>query len=189
MNKILSLASRLLRIGQAVVMVLSLLFISACSSMNSTPRISLDANGSWALLPIQNLSETPQADQQAKVLIETQLRARGISLVAAYAPMRPVSLSALLDSSAEMEDARQWALQSGYRYSLSGSVHEWQYKAGADLEPAVGLGLKLTDLRTNTVIWQGNAAQTGWGYDTLQSVASSVIKDLLKQIELDGSSR
>ena len=172
-----------------LLLVFAVIILSACSSITSTPRVTLDINDRWALLPISNLSETAQADAQALSMIETQLRAKGVASVDTYAPIRQVSLRELLDPNKEMVQARDWAMRTGYRYGLSGTIHEWQYKAGADREPVVGMSLKLIDLYTGDVAWQANAARTGWGYASLPSVADTVIRDLLAQIQLDSKSQ
>lgn len=172
-----------------LIVAFVLLALSGCSSMTSTPRVALEANQRWALLPIDNLSETAQADAQAHTMIETRLRARGVGSVDTYSPLRQVSLRHLLDTGKRLQQARDWARQSGYRYGLTGTIHEWQYKAGADREPAVGLSLKLVDLYTDNVVWQANAARTGWGYASLPSVADAVIRDLLDQVQLDATPR
>lgn len=173
------------KLNSFLLVAFAVTILSACSSMTSTPRVTLDINDRWALLPISNLSETAQADAQALSMIETHLRARGVASVDTYSPIRQVSLRELLDPNKEMVQARDWAIRTGYRYALSGTIHEWQYKAGADREPAVGLSLKLTDLYTGDVAWQANAARTGWGYASLPSVADTVIRNLLAQVQLD----
>jgi len=176
------------KILSRLFMAFAITLLSACSSMTSTPGVSVDVSERWALLPISNLSETAQADAQAHSMVETQLRARGIRAVDTYAPIRQVSLRQLLDPGKELKQARNWAMQSGYRYGLSGTIHEWQYKTGADREPAVGMSLKLVDLYSGEVVWQANAARTGWGYASLPSVADGLIRDLLDQVQFTTSS-
>lgn len=166
----------------ALLMVLSL---SSCSTLTSTPQVSASSQASWALLPINNLSQTAQADTQAQTFVETHLRARGVQRIDVYSPLKPVSLRGLLDAGTELNTATQWAQSKGYRYAVTGTVHEWQYKGGADKEPAVGVSLKLIDLSSNQVLWQANAARTGWGYANLPAVANKVVADLLQQIQLD----
>jgi uncharacterized lipoprotein len=46
-----------------LVLVAMLLFISACSSMSTTNRVTLDVSERWAILPINNLSQTAQTAQ------------------------------------------------------------------------------------------------------------------------------
>ena len=164
-----------------------LLFLSACSSMSTTNRAAADISARWAILPINNLSQTVQADLQAQLMIETRLRARGIATVDTYTPVQQVSLRNLLDPATDLKNSIEWAKQNDYRYGLTGTVNEWHYKAGADREPAVGVSLKLVDLYMGNVVWQANAARTGWGYASLPAVADKVIAELLKEVQLSAS--
>lgn len=163
--------------------------LSACSTLTSTPAVTADASQGWALLPISNLSENPQADRQARNLLETRLRTRGVQDIASYAPLQTVSLRKLLDSDSQQQDALLWARKSGYRYGLSGTINEWNYRTGADKEPVVGLNLKLVDVMTGDVLWQASAARTGWGFANLPALADSVIADLLESVQFDNASR
>ena len=178
----LGTARSLYRVAALVLIMFS---VTACSTLTSTSQTRADALASWVLLPINNLSETAQADAQAQVFVETQLRARGVQHVDIYTPLKKVSLRGLLDTRSQLSEATDWARAKGYRYALTGTVHEWQYKNGADKEPVVGVSLKLLDLSSGEVLWQGNAARTGWGYASLPVVANKVVVDLLQKIRLD----
>lgn len=162
--------------------------LAGCSTLTSTPVVTADASQGWMLLPITNLSENPQADRQARNLLETRLRTRGVRDVAAYAPLQAVSLRTLLDPDSQQQDALQWARKSGYRYALSGTVNEWNYRSGADREPVVGLNLKLVDISTGEVLWQASAARTGWGFSNLPALADAVIAQLLESVRFDNAS-
>ena len=172
------------RITINVVLVATLMFISGCSSMSTTNSAMVNATDRWAILPINNLSNTAQADLQAQTLIETRLRKRGVKHVDTYTPLTQVSLRNLLDPATDLKNSLAWATQNGYRYGLTGSVNEWHYKAGADREPAVGMSLKLIDVYSGDVVWQANAARTGWGYANLPAVADKVISELLQELRL-----
>lgn len=163
-----------------------LLNAAACSTLTSTPSVSVDANQRWVLLPIDNLSASPRADGQAQALIETRLRARGVRDVDTYRPGQPVNLRALLDTAGELDDALAWARQANYRYGVTGTINEWHYKSGTDREPVVGINLKLLDLDSGQVLWQASAARTGWGYANLPAVADTVIARLLEGVRLEG---
>ncbi|ASJ70560.1 hypothetical protein [Granulosicoccus antarcticus] len=161
---------------------------AGCTTLTSTPAVNADAAQSWALLPMNNLSEAPQADSQALTMLETQLRTRGVRQVAVYAPMQKVSLRTLLDPARQLNDAMEWARKNGYRYGFTGTINEWSYRTGADKEPVVGLNMKLVDISTGEVLWQANAARTGWGYASLPALADTVIDDLLEGVHFDNVS-
>ena len=172
-----------------LIALLTLMTLSACSTLSSTPAVQTNAQASWVLLPINNLSPTAQADVQAQNLMEIQLRARGVKQVDIFTPIRQVSLRGLLDTRSQLSDATSWARNRGYRYGLTGTVHEWQYQQGADKEPTVGVSLKLLDLASDTVLWQANAARTGWGYANLTTVANRVLAELMQQIDIEVPTR
>lgn len=166
-----------------------LMAISAgCTTLTSTPAVNADAAQGWALLPMNNLSQAPQADSQALTMLETQLRTRGVQQVAVYAPLQTVSLRTLLDPARQLDDALEWARKNGYRYGLTGTINEWSYRTGADKEPVVGLNMKLVEISTGEVLWQANAARTGWGYASLPALADKVIDDLLEGVHFDNVS-
>lgn len=178
---------RIVRWMNALVTVALLGMTTGCSTLTSTPAVSADAAQGWALLPFNNLSDSPQADSQALIMLETQLRTRGVRQIAAYAPLQTVSLRTLLDPARQLTDAMDWATQSGYRYALTGTINEWNYRSGADKEPVVGMNMKLVDLSTGDVLWQANAARTGWGYASLPALADKVIADLLEGVHVDNT--
>lgn len=167
-----------------LALVVMLVSISACSSMSTTNRATAGIGERWAILPINNLSQTAQADLQAQTLIETRLRKRGVRTIDTYSPVKQVSLRNLLNPATDLKNSLEWAKSNRYRYGLTGSVNEWHYKAGADREPAVGISLKLVDLYSGEVVWQANAARTGWGYASLPTVADKVIRELLQEVQL-----
>ncbi len=171
----------------ALVIVLLLGMTAGCSTLTSTPAVSVDAAQGWVLLPINNLSDTPQADSQALIMLETQLRTHGVQQIAAYAPLQNVSLRTLLNPVRQLDDAMEWARKSGYRYGLTGTINEWNYRSGADKEPVVGMNMKLVDISTGEVLWQANAARTGWGYASLPALADTVIADLLEGVHFDNA--
>lgn len=171
-----------------ITALLLMVVCTACTTMTSTPAVTADAAQAWALLPMNNLSDAPQADSQALTMMETQLRKRGVAQLGVYTPLQNVSLRTLLDPSSQLDDGLQWARKSGYRYGLTGTINEWSYRTGADKEPVVGMNLKLVDVVSGEVLWQGNAARTGWGYASLPALADSVIAELLEGVRLDNRS-
>lgn len=171
----------------AAIIFCAMPLLAGCKSITSTPTVVADSGQRWALLPIENLSLTPLAGARASNMVETQLRRRGVALLANYADSAASAeqnLATLLNSRAEMERAQQWARSNGYRYAVTGSVNEWHYKTGTDKEPAVGLNLKVIDLPTGLVIWQGTGSRTGWGYSNLARIGEKVANDLVSKISI-----
>jgi len=157
--------------------------VSACGTMTTTTSTRIAADESWALLPINNLSNTPRAGDKTSALLETQLRSRGVNSIETYLAPEGLSLVALLDTDRELREAQQWAKSKGLRYGMTGTIHEWHYKSGPDKEPAVGLSLKLIDLANDEVVWQGTTSKTGWGYANISGVANKAVGKLIEQIQ------
>lgn len=160
------------------------LWLSACGSITSTRTVTVDSGQTWAVLPIENLSTTPMAGHTVATLLETQLRRRGVNRLEIYPEDKPETLAALLDGRARSLKAGNWALSGGFRYAVTGTVSEWHYKSGTDKEPAVGVNLKLIDVPTGDVLWQANAARTGWGYANLSRVGGRLVADMVDELRI-----
>lgn len=164
-------------------------YLTACSTFTSRSQVSAAAGESWIVLPVNNLSNTPLAGESAVSMIETRLRSRGVQQLAVYQPTEKLTLASVLSTTNDLSAAKVWAKERGYRYAITGTVHEWQYKNGTDKEPVVGMSLKLFELGltggVDKVIWQASAAKTGWGFANLSGVADVVIQKLLKQVNIN----
>lgn len=157
-----------------------LLMVGCATSIQSTvdPDV-LDTQAKWALLPIANNTDTPQAALSAEAMLEHQLRRRGITTLLHYPAM--LSRDSLFEPTERKvsEEAQQWAIEQGARFALTGSVEEWRYKVGIDGEPAVGVTLKVIDLTNGRVVWSASGAKSGWSRQALSAVAQALLADLL----------
>ena len=123
------------------------LSLSSCAVLDqgSTAK-PLERNAKWALLPIINHTDIPQAGLRAEAIAEVLLRNRGIDNLRRYPPtLNPDSLFEPAERKVVV-DALKWAHEQGVRYAVTGAVDEWHYKVGIDGEPAVGLVLQIIDL-------------------------------------------
>lgn len=168
--------STLRRLGLSALLLLA----SACSTIQTSPPVTpLDKSAGWALLPIVNQTETPQAGLRAEALVESGLRNHGIQSLQRYpATLNPETLFEPAERKI-VDDARQWAKQQGLRYGITGSVTEWRYKVGVDGEPAVGLALQVIDLQSGAVVWSGSGGQTGYSRESLAGTAQQLVGKLL----------
>jgi len=173
----------------ASVLVLSSALLTACQTMTSSNPVIVSSAENWALLPIVNLSKTPLAGNRAGALVETHLRAKGVRNLQKYQAPANQGVIALLDEAIQLKSAKEWARQNGFRYGITGDVHEWSYKNGLDNEPSIGMTLKFVDLQSDEVMWAANANRTGWGYSNLSSTASKTIEELLTQVQFKANSR
>jgi TolB-like protein len=171
------------------ILLLSLLLTSACTTtvQSSLDHQDLDRQANWAILPIANNTDTPQAGLSAEAMVEHLARRRGIANLSLY----PAALSrdSLFEPTERKvsEEAIKWARTQGIRYAITGSVEEWRYKVGIDGEPAVGLTLKVIDLSNDKVVWSGSGAKSGWSRQALSAVAQSLITELLSNMKLNSA--
>jgi polysaccharide biosynthesis protein PelC len=161
-------------------------WIAGCSTaiQSTTEREALDTQVKWALLPLSNNTDTPQAALSAESMLDHLLRRRGLKNIQLY----PANLSrdSLFEPSERKvsDEAREWARAQGVRYAVTGSVEEWRYKVGIDGEPAVGVTLKVLDLSTGQTVWSASGARSGWSREALSAVAQSVLTDALDSLSL-----
>lgn len=154
------------------------LLLGACTTVNVQPAPAIDWAAPWALLPIANHTETPQAGLRAEAILESIVRSNGVTDLRRY----PASLvnETLFDAAERkaVEQASAWAKSERLRYGLTGTVDEWRYKVGVDGEPAVGITLKLIDLQSGAVVWTAAGSKTGWSREALSGVAQKLIRQL-----------
>ena len=159
---------------------LAALLLAACTTTSSISNGGvLDAGAKWALLPMTNHTDTPQAALSAEAIAEHQLRLRGVANIVRY----PATLSrdTLFEPSERrvLDEAQKWAREQGARYGVQGAVEEWRYKVGIDGEPAVGVTLQVVDLTSGTVVWSASGAKSGWSREALSQVANKLMDSLL----------
>jgi TolB-like protein len=163
------------------------LMLSACATLDQTSESKqpLERNAKWALLPIVNHTDVPQAGLRAESITEVLMRNRGINNLLRYPPnLNPDSLFEPAERKIAV-DALKWAREQGVRYALTGAVDEWHYKVGIDGEPAVGIALQVIDLSDHDrVVWSAVGGKSGWSRESLSGVAQKLIKDLLSDASM-----
>jgi TolB-like protein len=152
--------------------------LAACSTVSAPPAPRLDRAAPWALLPMVNHTETPQAGLRAEAILESLLRNGGVSALRRY----PSSIGgdALFEPSERkgVDQAIDWARSQGARYAVTGTVDEWRYKVGVDGEPAVGFTLQVLEVGTGRVLWSAAGGRTGWSREALSAVAHQLLTRL-----------
>ena len=161
------------------------LVMSGCTTIDRAPSPVLERDALWAVLPIVNHTEAPQAGLKVEAIAEALLRARGIKLKRYPASMSRESLFEPTERKL-VDEALLWAKTEGARYALTGAVEEWRYKVGIDGEPAVGITLQILDVQNAEVLWTGAGGKTGWSREGLAAVAQKLLKDMLSGINLGG---
>lgn len=166
-----------------------LLLVSALGSCavldHESDSKPLERNAKWALLPIVNHTDVPQAGLRAETITEVLLRARGLTNLRRYPAL--LNQDSLFEPAERkvVSDALTWAREQGVRYAVTGAVDEWHYKVGIDGEPAVGMTLQIIDLKDgDRVVWSAAGSKSGWSRDALSAVAQKLIRDMLSDANI-----
>lgn len=156
--------------------------LGGCATIDSGNAPALSRTDSWAVLPIVNYTETPQAGMSAEAITQSLLSSSGFTQVKRY----PASLSreTLVDPSdrASLDKALDWARKENVKYAISGSVEEWRYKVGVDGEPAAGVTLQVIEVQSGAVVWSATGSRTGWSRSSLSSVGQKLIAALIAPV-------
>ncbi len=168
---------------RCLLMALCLGLLGGCSSLSSqqdSQPIPLD--GKLAVLPLVNLSQTPQAGDQAASILSAILRSRGATGVQLYLPEDANPL--LYESQARQQEAMDLASTDGAEFLFTGTVEEWRYKNGLDGEPAVGVTLEVRRAGADDIVWSGTAARSGWGREGLGVAGRKLLESLVDAMPL-----
>lgn len=173
-----------------IALFVAALLLGGCSTHSSVSQGgALDTAAKWALLPMTNHTDTPQAGLAAEAIAEHLLRVRGVANIVRY----PATLSrdSLFEPSERkvVEEAQKWAREQGARYGVQGAVEEWRYKVGIDGEPAVGITLQVVDLGSGAVVWSASGAKSGWSREALSLVARKVLESLFAELPANAAVR
>ncbi|MDF2692705.1 MAG: Extracellular Matrix protein PelC [Labilithrix sp.] len=184
------LRAALRRVMWCAVVALTLSIVAALgcgSAVTSVHRAgAVKANSRWALLPLQNHSETPQAGERVESILETLLRQRGVSQLDHYPAPKEGDAQLFASDRQRYEAALEWARGGKYDYALSGSVEEWRYKSGLDGEPAIGVSMRVVELKTGRVIWAATGTRTGTGAENASGTALRLLDKLVAELSEGG---
>ena len=174
-----------MKCSQRLLLLIAVLALTGCTIQSAyLAGASLQTEAKWALLPMANHADTPQAGLSAETIAEHGLRVRGVRNIIRY----PVTLSrdSLFEPSDRRvaEEAQKWAKEQGARYGLTGVVEEWRYKVGIDGEPAVGVTLQVIELATGQIVWSASGAKSGWSREALSGVAHKLFDQLMSKLSL-----
>lgn len=168
------------RLRAAVLSSLMATLVVGCGVLDSARRPELVPDAAWALLPILNHTETPQAGLRAEAITESLMVTNGLAVTRYPAQMQTETLFEPTDRKS-VDQALGWAKKQNARYAVTGAVDEWRYKVGVDGEPAVGVTLTIIDVQTGRTLWSGAGGRTGWSREALSAVAQKLIRQLLRQ--------
>ena len=172
-----------MRYGQGLcrgLVLLALLGLTACATLDSGKSPALEKGARWVLLPAVNNTETPQAAARLEAVTASLLRSRGVKELLLYPAAAGEEVFSPADRRSQ-DAALVWARSQNARYAVQGSVQEWRYKTGLDGEPAAGVSLSVIDLASGQVIWTGTGARTGWSREAVAGVAQKLLADLVDE--------
>ena len=166
------------------LLLASILSLTACSTYNVPDSPTLGVSASWAIMPLENNSNTPLAAEKVEQILRTQLYTKGINAVI-YPKPDLNKLTDILDSTAKDKHARNWLATYPADYIITGSVEEWHYKSGLDGEPAVGLTLEVKTAKGGTTLWRATGSRGGWGRESVSGTGIIVVKELLDGLNIE----
>ena len=143
------------------------------------PAFAKSKDDTWAVLPLKNNTETPQAGQRAASIARSVMASYGYTNVVRY----PASGDdeTLFDPAKpdQQQTALDWARQQHAHYAVTGAVNEWRYKVGVDGEPAVGLTFEVVEVDSGKIVWSTSGARTGWSRSAVSGVGQRLERQML----------
>ena len=139
------------------------LMMVGCANLDikSAKHPELNKQSSWSVLPFANNTETPMANDRAASMAAAILQADGETVVGSLPNGARTQELLGGDWKKRYAEALRSAHSTGANYALSGSVDEWNYRAGINAKPVVSMTLWIVDLHSNKIIWRGVASASG----------------------------
>jgi len=146
------------------------------------PELSKSRDDTWAVLPLKNNTETPQAGQRAASIAHSVMASYGYTSVVRYPSSGDDET--LFDPAKpdQQQTALDWARQQHAHYAITGDVNEWRYKVGVDGEPAVGLTIVVVEVDSGKIVWSTSGSRSGWSRSAVSAVAQRLERQLLSPL-------
>ena len=145
------------------------LLFSCARVINQTPILKDDASP-YAVLPLENFTETPYAGYRVSSILEGVLGSKGYSLID-----RVWGFVEKEYSKEDIEKLKEEATRKGARYLIYGSVNEFRYKTGIDGEPAVSITLFIYDTKESRIVRTVSISGSGWVHESLGTLTQRLI--------------
>ncbi|CAA6823888.1 MAG: Unknown protein [uncultured Sulfurovum sp.] len=160
-----------------LILLISLLLFTACSSISHKNPNTLSNNKVYAIASFWNYTETPMAGLRAASIVESVLSQKNISI---HSLIDGADDVALKKSKHELFNIqKEQAKAMGANYLIIGNVQEWQYKTSIDNEPVVSYTIKVIDLSNNAIVFNAVGAKSSWGHKSIGVVAQEIAKELI----------
>ncbi|MGN1281352.1 MAG: hypothetical protein ACI4UM_05555 [Succinivibrio sp.] len=167
-----------------VISALALSLLCSCSSYRGNDSMIASKSAVFALIPFANHSNTPMASENVQAIVSSELKAKDINTLCYSAQTEAEDLKSLLDDEFDRKQAVKWLDGVEYSYVITGSVDEWNYKAGLDGEPVVGITIEIRDKAGRTV-YQKTGTRSGFGRESLNYAGQKVVSNILDDIKLN----
>jgi hypothetical protein len=160
------------------------LLLVSCGSTNTTVHRTgpVRMTGRWALLPMVNNSETPQAGERVEAMLDTLLRKNGVAFLDRYPAPKEDDTHLVTSDRQRYEAALEWARTAKYDFAVGGSVEEWRYKSGLDAEPAIGVSMRVLEISTGKVLWAATGSKTGGASENTSATALKLLDSMVQEL-------
>jgi len=162
--------------------ILGLVLLSGCAVSTVHGGQTLKGSARWVQLPIANYAGAPHAGDRAAAILDTLLHHHGVQQIERAPAKDQNGGLPQFNPRKTFRKALKWAQQKGYKYGVTGSVEEWQYKTGLDGEPAVGISLRVVDINSGSTLWSASGSRAGWGYSTVSGTAHKLMSRLINSM-------
>jgi hypothetical protein len=166
------------------ILVAGTIALLGCGSTVTAVQRTTPLRGSarWVMLPFPNYSEAPQAGERVEEMLETVLRQAGVESLDHYPAPSQDEAHLVMSDRQRYEESQAWAKTQAFDYGVTGSVEEWRYKSGLDGDPAVGLSVRVLDLKNDRVLWSASGTKTGGGGENTSGTALRLLSGLLREM-------
>lgn len=172
------------RFSLALLTAATVALLCSCGATVTSVQanVPLRSSARWVMLPVANYSEAPQAGERVEEMLETVLRRAGVESLGHYPAPKEDEAHLVMSDRQRFEEARTWARTQPFDYAVTGSVEEWRYKSGLDGDPAVGVSVRVLDMKTDRVVWSASGTKTGNGGDNASGTALQLLSSLLNDM-------
>jgi len=166
-----------------------ILFLAGCSGTYVKDYVQPNGVASEArhaaVLPLVNLTNTPNAGRMVGDLLTTELYASTeFDLMESTEMLKRIKGNED-DLEFVMEDvvAQKLGSKLGVDTVVYGSVTEYQYKRGVNQSPTVGINLRMIDVSSGNVLWASSSSKSGGCFfgctESLNSVAQETLAEMV----------
>ncbi|WP_406017631.1 hypothetical protein [Succinivibrio sp.] len=163
------------------IILAAIVSLTGCSTYRGSNGVTVSNGSTFAVMPFVNQSNTPLAAENVGTIICSELSAKNINYVAYESADEPKDLKSILDDSYTTRKANDWLKTVSHNYVISGSVDEWNYKAGLDGEPVVSVTIRIKDVNGN-VVYEKTGSRSGFGRESLNGAGQKVVENILSDI-------